>query len=213
MSANLEKIKQLLGAGLSAEVVASTTGNSASFISQLMSEEKFHSEVIELRTQALASHTVRDRALDSIEDKLIKNLAEAVEDKLIYKPSDILNAFRVINSAKRRGVSVSDSTVINNTVVNLNLSKRVSLSFRTDAKNEVIEAGSRSMITMPAAKLLDNLTASKDPAQASKYDSVRRFLPSTLEHSKSSEGNSEDAKDRIERIRNAARNRNQSNCG
>ena len=178
MAGNLdEKIKNLLGSGLSNEIVASTIGCHPSYISQLMSDENFYSAVIEKRTQTLASHTIRDRNLDGIEDKLIAKLSELIESNMVYKPQDLLRMFAVINAAKRRGVGVQDSTVVNNTVVNLQISRTVKTKFTTNAQNEVVEIEGKSMVTMPAAQLLGKLAASAKGDNATKYIEAARFIP------------------------------------
>ena len=196
--ASIEKIKELLGNGLSNEIVASTIGVHPSYISQLMSDEDFYNDVVELRTQALAANTVRDRSLDSLEDRLIEKLDEAISERLIYKPNEILRAFQVINSAKRRGVSSQESTVINNTIVTLSIPKTVTREFVTNKVGEVIEVEGQTMITMPASALLQKLAAEKTGAQADKYRQVHNFLPEAAKQAttdalmiESSQGNPE----------------------
>lgn len=156
---NTDRIKELLGNGLSNEIVASTVGVTPSFISQLMSDETFYNAVIEKRTQTLAAATNRDRRIDGIEDKLIDQLDEAVSGKLIYKPADILRTFAVINAARRRGVDAAGGagTTINSVTVNLTLPKVTRKTFTLDGNAEVIEVGDKTMVTMPAAALLKNL--------------------------------------------------------
>ena len=209
-----DRIKQLLGNGLSNEVVASTIGVHPSYITQLMSDEEFNREVIELRTKTLTSHTIRDRSLDAIEDKLINAIADRVDDHSIYKPSDLLHAFRIVNGAKRRGVDVAQSTVINNHVVNLALRQQTVLSFKTNSVNEVVEVEGQTMVTMQASSLLEKLAASKAGTPgAAKYEKAKRFLPAgsltpgkdqskVLEHleSSSSEGNPINVREQRERL-------------
>jgi hypothetical protein len=181
--ATQDKIKELLGTGLSNEVVASSIGVHPSYISQLMSDEDFYNSVIELRTKNLAAHTVRDRNLDGIEDTLIKKMSEMLDSGMVYKPHDILKFFQVLNNAKRRGVTPAEATVVNNTVVNLSLPPIVQkqFSFKTNSANEVVEVEGQTMITMPAAHLLESLiennTEDSDEQKKLKYEQVKKFLP------------------------------------
>jgi hypothetical protein len=68
------KILDMLGNGLSPEVVSSALGISPSYISQLVSTEEFSRQVAELRFINLQANTVRDRKYDSLEDQLTDKL-------------------------------------------------------------------------------------------------------------------------------------------
>lgn len=180
MAASADKIKELLGNGLSNDVVATAVGVTASYVSQLMSDEVFSQEVIALRTQALASHTNRDRSWDGIEDRLLTKLSDLVDSGMFYKPQDILRALVVANNAKRRGTTVQDSLVVHQNIVNLNLPSQVVNSYRKNLQGEVVEITTpegkqQTLVTMPAVALVQKLAeAEKD----GKYDKVRRHLPS-----------------------------------
>jgi len=183
-----QKIKELLGNGLSNDVVASTVGVTPAYISQLMSEETFKQDVIEKRTQTLASHTIRDRSLDKIEDSLIERIGAAVEDHTIYKPQDLLRTFMVINGAKRRGVGVQEALVQTNKVVNLTISQKVVNKFTTNVHNEIVAIGDRDLTTIPATSLLKKL-ARDNQEKATTYNKVARFLPGVEQGNQGSQGN------------------------
>ncbi|CAM6053474.1 unnamed protein product [Sphagnum tenellum] len=182
-----DRIKELLGNGLSNEVVASTMGLHPSYISQLMSDQQFYDEVVEKRTKTLAAHTVRDRSLDKIEDKLIEKLDNMITSGMMYKHQDILNAFRVVNSAKRRGVTAQEGVVVNNTVVNLSLPERVATKFVTNRHGEIVEAAGKTMVTIPTQQLLNQLIEKHRESKtgtglnSNKYEAVKRFLPASQE--------------------------------
>ena len=209
MAITADKIRDLLGTGLSNETVASTIGVHPSYISQLMSEESFYNEVIELRTKNLAAASVRDRGIDGLEDTLIKKLKDAVEH--MYKPQDLLRAFAVINSAKRRGTTVEQGVVVNNQVVTLRLSKTIVNNFKTNDHGEVVEVEGRTLVTMPAASLVKDLIAKEakeNPELAKQYQKVQKYLPqahapsiteegfASLEKQGDQQGNPVDVKDR-----------------
>lgn len=180
MAFDKEKISDLLGTGLSIETVASAVGCDPSYISQLMANQLFADTVVEKRTVGLLAANKRDRSIDAIEDKLIDNLATLVEEGQIYKPADVLRSFAVLNAAKRRGVPAHDSTTINATIVNLNMPTKILNNFVTNTQGEVIEAGSQTLVTMPAHQLLKTLATSgnANDQERAKYDQVGRFLPS-----------------------------------
>lgn len=170
-----QKIKELLGSGLSNEVVASSLGVSASYISQLMSKENFYNDVVELRTKSLAAHTVRDRNIDGIEDLLLDKLHEVINNGMVYKPNDLLRCFQVINAAKRRGAPAQESAVINNTVVSLRLPEATTLAFKTNRENEVIEVEGKTLVTMPSSALLNDLI-NKEGKDSEKYQSIQKSM-------------------------------------
>lgn len=178
MATDHKQIQELLGTGLSNEIVASAVGCDPSYISQLLSDEVFAARVTLLRTEALTANTTRDRNIDGIEDALISKLEQMVEDSLIYKPNDVLRAFAVINNAKRRGVSAAESLVINHTVVKLQIPQHVVKEFIQNAQGEIVEVEGQTLVTMPAHMLLKNLQ-NRDNNDA--YKRVARFLPTTIE--------------------------------
>lgn len=185
MAVSREQIRDLLGSGLSNDIVATTVGCDHSYISQLMSEPAFADAVIALRTQSLQANTKRDKSIDSIEDSLISKLEDAVDSSLIYKPGDILRAFAVVNAAKRRGVPAHESLVINQTIVNLSIPKEVVQQFTMTVDGEVVEVEGQTLVTMPAHELLQQLAESKgvgDSDNAARYKKVARYLPTAIEH-------------------------------
>lgn len=186
MSAVEHRVKELLGSGLSNEVVANAVGLHPSRISQLMSDESFASEVAELRTKALLSHTIRDQSYDGIEDSLLGKLRELVDQNMIYKSNDVLHALRMVNQAKRRGNPAQDAASSARPVVTLNLPVTILNKFKMNAQGEVVEVitqeGSQSLVTMPAATLMSKLlerrrSSGTGAADASAYAQVSRFLP------------------------------------
>jgi hypothetical protein len=154
---NQERIIQLLGSGLSAEIVATAVGCDASYISQLLSNDEFAKKVTELRVISLQAATKRDNKWDTIEDKLLDKLESSVE--YIMKPRDILAALATVNAAKRRGATAQESVTINNTVVNLSLPPRAVHNFVVNTTNQVIGVNEQSLLTMPSSNVKSMLAA------------------------------------------------------
>lgn len=175
------RIKELLGSGLSNDAVATAVGCDASYISQLMSAPEFSEAVIALRAAALEANTKRDKKIDGIEDQLIDKLDDMVAQGMIYKPGDILKSFAVVNAAKRRGVPQHESLILNQKIVNLNIPIQVVQQFVTNVKNEVIEAEGQTLVTMPAAELIKTLTANAgDGEKNAKYAKIANYLPGPI---------------------------------
>lgn len=187
MAASEEKIRELLGNGLSNEVVANAVGVTPSYVSQLMSREDFHAEVVALRTRTLTAATSRDRSWDTLEDKLMDKLTDLVESGMgFYKPNELLRALAVANKAVRRGNSPTDSFVVNKTIVNLTLPTVVVQHYKKNSQGEVIEVtnqdgNTQTLTTMPAAALMQSLVESH---QGNKdYEQLRKYLPQSAEDS------------------------------
>jgi hypothetical protein len=182
MGVSAEKIKELLGNGLSNEVVATAVGVSPSYISQLMSDEVFASEVVTLRTKTLTDATSRDRSIDSLEDKLLHKYGQLVDQGMVYKPTDVLRALQVINAAKRRGTTPQQANTVNQTVVILNIPVKVVNKFKKNISGEVIEVvtpegDQQTLVTMPSATLMRKL-AEQHQGQK-EYEQVRKYLPAS----------------------------------
>ena len=179
-SVNAEKIKELLGNGLSNDVVATAVGVHPSYISQLMADEEFSNQVVALRSQTLTDATTRDRSWDSLENKLLSQLHENVDNKMVYKTTDVTRVLALANAAKRRGASSSESMVTHQTVITLNLPTVVVNSYRKNIQGEVVEVTTpegktQTLVTMPAASLMHKLS---EQHQGNKnYEQVRKYLP------------------------------------
>lgn len=187
-SANSDQIKELLGSGLSNDVVASVVGVTPSYISQLLSDAAFSEEVLALRVISLTANTTRDRSLDSLEDKLIAKAHEIVDSSQIYKPLDVVRTLIAVNGMKRRGVPVKETIPASTVTVNLVLPRKVVNQFTITPQGEVIEAEGQTLVTMPATTLLKQLSeshsntekqnATDSPATADKYREIQKYLPS-----------------------------------
>lgn len=180
MAVNKDQVRDLLGTGLSTEIVASAVGCDPSYVTQLMAHEEFAISVVALRTKHLTENNVRDGEINEIEDDLIEKLKDLIATDQIYKPNDILRAFSVINNAKRRGVTAASSVVVNQTIVNLQIPAKVVQSFTMNQQGEVIEVEGQTLVTMPAHTLLKNLSENRKDAKGEVYEKISRYLPATI---------------------------------
>lgn len=174
MALDKNRIKELLGSGLSNDLVATTVGCDHSYISQLMADEQFHNEVVELRAASLTANTKRDRAIDNIEDKIVEKLSDSLD--MIFKPRDLLSAFAIVNKAVRRGVPAREGLVVNQQVINLTIPQAVIKNFSLNSLGEVVAVEGQTMVTMPAKTLLKNLAGQRGDSNG-RYEKVSGFLP------------------------------------
>ena len=195
MSSQADKIKALLGSGLSNQVVASAVGCDPSYISQLMSVDTFAEEVAQLRVVGLTDATERDRSWDSLEKKLLGKLHEQVDNNMIYKPLDVTRVLAVANVAKRRGSTTPEALTTSRPVVQLNIPTVVIQSYTKTSAGEVIEVETgegkkQSLLTMSSSALMQQLAAAqkgKSGNSAIDYNKLRRHLPEGPEREATSE--------------------------
>lgn len=151
LSSTESKALKLLGAGHGPEIVAQACGVSTSRISQLLSDPTFSAKVLELRYSVLQKHNDRDESYDSLEDTLIKKMKDIIP--FMMKPGEVLAAIRIINGAKRRGVSQATNEGTHTTVVNITLPAILKQQFVTNINNQVIKAGSQELITIQSGAM------------------------------------------------------------
>jgi hypothetical protein len=150
-----EQIKQLLQANCSASEAAAAVGCEVSYVSQLMEDKEFSSDVVVHRIKLLQDQSARDLRYDGLEDKLLVSLEMKVESQgSLMKTETLLRALQTTNGAKRRGAtSGAPQTIINN-VVNLTLPSQAIRQFQVNQENEVISVAGQHLISMPAKQLL-----------------------------------------------------------
>lgn len=150
-----DRALQLLGAGISSSQVASAIGVSESRISQLLADDIFAGKVSELRYKSLTEHNLRDNKYDKLEDMLIEKLEKSAP--LMIRPETILKAITVVNGAKRRGQSHTNTVTDKQNIVQLILPTKVTQKFTTNINNQVIRAGEQELMTMPSTALMSSI--------------------------------------------------------
>ena len=156
LSSTESRALELLGAGVGPEQTASALGLSVSRISQLLSQDNFATLVAEKRFTNLLSHSQRDSRADKIEELLLEKLENVIP--YMIKPFEIIRAYQVVNSAKRRGQSAPESLTQQHTVINLNMPIQVVQHFQANAQNQVIRAGQQELLTIQSGKMKDLIT-------------------------------------------------------
>lgn len=163
---------ELLGSGLSAEVVASALGVEPSRISQMLGREEFAQLVTEKRYQTLSKHNERDAKYDTLEDQLVDKLRGSVP--LMVRPMEILKSIQVINAAKRRGQSAPSHITNQQTVVQITLPQVAVEKFITNNQNQVIKAGQQELLTIQSGSLLkeaqSKLAAARAPGDSDGHE-------------------------------------------
>jgi hypothetical protein len=169
-----DKALELLGNGVNAEQVAITLGVTAGRISQLLSVPEFSDKVTDIRFSTLQKHNTRDDSYDRVEDKLLHKLEQSIP--LMFKPSEVLNALKIVNGATRRGATNTQQTVTNQTIVNLNLPNIVVEKFATNINNQVTRAGDQELLTIPSNTLLEQTNESNRLTETAGESEEQRII-------------------------------------
>jgi len=152
---NQERVKSLLGTGISVQVVASAVGCDPSYISQLLSDENFALEVATLRAGDVIKYVDIDAKYDEIEKKLLEKLENTIP--YFTKPRDILAALMAVNGAKRKSAGAPKDDPTKQNVVSLNLPNIIVNNYKVNIHGAMVEVGGRSLTPMPSSILMKTL--------------------------------------------------------
>jgi len=152
-----DQILEMLAQGLNSTQVASALGVSDSYVSQLLSNEDFASELEGKKVQQAAEDIEFDHKIDAVEATFL----ERIEAKApLANLQQSLQAFAVLNKAKRRkDTSVNRGAAQIGTVVNLQLNVNLIPQYLVNGKQEIVEVEGKSMVSATATKLDEILAA------------------------------------------------------
>jgi hypothetical protein len=158
---DMEMMKKLLALDLPHVQIASALGCTDSYISQCLENAEFKAAVSTLRITRLTAASARDDKIDRLEDKVLDNLEKTIP--YIMRPKDALDAFKILNAAKRtsqQGVNSQNGGAGTGQLVTILLPVGISSQFVRNANNEIIEAGGRSLAALPS-KVLQQMAANQ----------------------------------------------------
>ena len=151
-----EKIIELLGRGIPATQVAAAVGCDVSYVSQLLADESVTSQVMSLRATHFSRFAEQDSSLDAAEAAALTKVANLIQ--YIQRPGEAINAYKVLNAAKRRTSGPLQEAAPAQTLV-LDLPEASRVRFTVSADRQVIEIEGHSLTTMPARTLASRLEA------------------------------------------------------
>ena len=148
-----EKIKELLGRGLSNVVVASAVGCSEGYVSQLMAEPEFAAAVSELKLVHVTKDTERSDKIDKLKDKLLDQLERATQ--FAYKPGEVLTSAKALQTlaATSSGSEGATGQQVQSQIVQVVLPGIIAANYTRNQHNEVTEVDGRSLATLTPAAL------------------------------------------------------------
>lgn len=150
------RIKSLLGRGLSGNIVASSVGCDPSYISQLMENEDFKREVLELRARGAEGAIERDGKWDSLEQKALSKMEEILP--MVMRPADIIRIAQIANAAKRTARELANGGDTAGDVVKITLPASATVYLQMNAQSQVVQIDDRSTAPLPTSHLQKMLT-------------------------------------------------------
>ncbi len=123
-----DRIKSMLGQGLSGSVVASAVGCDPSYISQLMEVEEFKNEVLTARAGKAEHSVARDEKWDKVEDMALDKALQMLP--LVSRPGDLIRIGQMANAAKRRATEFANASESAAPTVQLTLPPGASIVFQ-----------------------------------------------------------------------------------
>ena len=176
-TATQERALTLLGAGVPQEVVASALGVTPGYVSQLLSNEDFAAEVVQLKFKALTANNARDQNYNKMEDRLLEKLERSLP--LIIRPETILGALKIVNGAARRGHDTASTIVDKQNIVSVLLPVQIIQQFTTNIHNQVIKTGDKDLLTIQSSELLKK--ASPEIKASAETKTITYQKPKTTE--------------------------------
>lgn len=176
----------LLGKNIPPGAVAAMLGVTPALISQYMQDSAFAQAVDSQRDITNLALVERDTKLEALESKALDKLGVVLE--VAYKPRDVLDIYRTLNSAKRATTSDRNNTDASTKTVVLELPKHienslVQLNVEFNTSREVVSVQSKEMRTLPMADVLERVqqeqAKAQEPAHLSAED-LKNETPESL---------------------------------
>lgn len=146
-----ESALELLAQGIAPGQVAESIGVEASYISQLMSDEDFLTQLQERKSASTQEDLDYDKKLDRVEGEFLSKIEEKSRFANLQQS---LQAFKVINGAKRRKDSrTAPAGTQIGVIVTLNLPVSMLPQYQTNSKNEIVEVEGKTMVSATPKKL------------------------------------------------------------
>lgn len=157
-----DRIKSLLGQGLSGTVVASAVGCDPSYVSQLMDQEDFRNEVLVAKATKAEAGVGRDAKWDQVEDIALDKAIQMLP--MVSRPSDLIRIAQMANAAKRRTTEFANGAESASPTVQLILPPSANIVLQMNAQAQVVEVDGRSMTPLPTAHLGKMIAARRQAA-------------------------------------------------
>ena len=157
----------LLAKGIATSQVAAACGVSDSYISQIKADPLAQQKIAELQVEETVTDIKFDTTLERIESLALEKIEKTLPFANIRQA---IEAFRVLNGAKKRNDTVIKQDSTAGLVVNLTLPTQTIVNFVTNQRNEIVEVDGKSMNTATVSKLDEIISSRSLDMQASLND-------------------------------------------
>lgn len=160
---NKSQAIMLLGRGFKDLEVSNLLGISPSLISQYKQDKNFCLQVEELAAERRLAITLRDDAIDKLEELAIEKATDALSFYL--KPMESITALEKINRMQRRSVAPIAEVGNESNTIRLTLPsgmRNTIIQMRVNSSNEVVEVEGRELRTAGVAEVGRNLEQFKE---------------------------------------------------
>ncbi len=161
-----ERAIKLLGNNVPQHLVASATGVTESYITQLLEEDGVRDEVAVIKAASLEARVEESNTIDVVK----KEALAKVKEKLIWvkDPLQAARIFQILDNAKSKQLTdpVGDNAGKDVVTITLPAAARANLSISLNAQNQVIDVEGRSMAPLPSKALPKLMQERKEAADA-----------------------------------------------
>lgn len=157
---------ELLSQGLSASQTAATIGVHESYVSQLLSQEDFRAALESKRVALSQEELAYDQKLDRVEGKFLERIDEKAGFANLQQS---LQAFRILNSAKRRrDTAQTPAGTQIGTVVVLQLPSAAIPRYILNNQSEIVDVEGATMVSASPKGVEEMLKEKKQREAAAK---------------------------------------------
>lgn len=149
-STHTPQLINLLTKGVSQIEAAKALGITPGAVTQLMEHPEVSAALETYRMAQIAQSSQIDAKYDTIELKLLEQLERVTP--LLMRPGEIAQVLTRVNSAKRRGVAHTQAAGPAK-VLSLNIPIALQARFVLNGKNQVVEAGNQTLVTMQSSNI------------------------------------------------------------
>jgi len=153
------RAKEMLVAGLPQTAVAARLGITDSAVSQMMSDPDFASEVEQARLETTEADHKFDSKLEETESQALDNIAAKIRFGNLQQS---LQAFKVLNGARRRKDGVNNAQTTIGNAVQINMPTVLMPVYVLNGKSEIVEVDGKTMISA-SPKRMEEISRQRSP--------------------------------------------------
>lgn len=150
-STHAAALTKLLTSGVTRSEAALALGITPSAVTQLAETPQVASALEEAQARIDQRATLIDEKYDTLEEKLLNQLDRTLP--LLLRPLEISKVLQAVNGAKRRGSGHRAQDSGPTRILSLNIPVALQAKFVMNSSNQVVEAGTQTLVTMPSANI------------------------------------------------------------